>query len=829
MMGNNSNEISYTEQSPKDNNYKKNGSNKINFKKNRPVVIQRLVIAIILICAASATFLYILVSLLNYGVGYGIYNKFERKQATIDCVTGNYAKRIIKIARKYDPSSDSFKNDTNITKQLEELRNESGIEFAIIKSNGTTAQLFSDIKKTRSTTYDPDEVDRSYRNNIIDYDNTFDNTDGYEESSDNSYDDDLEASESSNNEDNSKSNNDSANSKTKKPIVNIVANESSTNLVAFSNVLDYCNYENTPYTINDIELSYDSNAGLLSLPKKKEYIFSTPKFKKIYTNKYFCRIDRKQSFPYSTYDSFFSLITSTERNSNFGFLRMQKYESQEDFLNNNYWLLINAPYQNYENLPSTSMYRSVNTYVGLWQLKKIWLLLIFVCFGISFVGVCYLAIFVGKDPYTKKMLLIDKVPYFIMLLIYLCILIPCFESLNYLLTFPNYGYSNFGAESILSIFSAEVITCESLIVGISTMKRIRNKQFFRYTLFYSITNFLYNKIEESFTTYAKVSIIEVLITTLETMVIVGFRFYTLDTFILLFSIYKLLELLMVFFIAWQFESLKKIITAISNGNNTSIDTEHLYFGFKMQAVKLQTINNNIKTAVDEKMKSEHMKTELITNVSHDIKTPLTSIINYVDLMKKEEIDNSTVKEYITVLDRQSARLKKLIIDLIEVSKASSGVLNMNLTSCDLNVILGQALAEFSDKFEASKLTIRKNNTLEEHNHVIADGRYLWRVFDNIFSNICKYSIPNSRVYIDVFAKDNFVYVECKNISREELNISPEQLMERFVRGDASRNSSGSGLGLSIAKSLLDLMHGDLSLSIDGDLFKASIKLSVADR
>ncbi len=791
-------------------------------KTKRPVIIQRLVIAIILACAAIATFLYILITLLNYGVGYGVYNKFERKQATIDCVTGNYAKRIIKIARKYDPSSEDFQNDTNIKKQLEELRKESGIEFAIIKSKGTTARLFSDIKASKNTSPDSDEVDQIYRDNIIDYNNTFGSTEGYDDysNSPDSYDYEDEEDANSNNSDNSKS---------KEPTVNLVANESNNNLITFSNSLEYCSYEDHPYTISNIDLSYDSNAGLLSLPKKKEYVFSTPKFKKIYTNKYFCRIDRKQSFPYSTYDSFFSLVTSGERNSNFGFLRMQKYESQEEFLNNNYWLLINVPHQGTVNLPPTSMYRSVNTYVNLWNLKKVWFALIFICFGASFVGVCYLAIFVGKDSYTGKLSLVDKVPYFIMLLIYLCILIICYETINYLLDLYNFDFSNFLEEMILLIFSAEIITGGSLLVGISTMKRIRSKQFFRYTLFYSITNLLYNRIEESFTTYAKVGIFEVLLTILEAIIIIGLRFYTLDTFVLIFVLYKILETLFTIVIAWQFENLKKIITAISNGNNTSIDTEHLYFSFKMQAVKLQTINNNIKTAVDEKMKSEHMKTELITNVSHDIKTPLTSIINYVDLIKKEEINNDTVKEYINVLDRQSARLKKLIIDLIEVSKASSGVLNMNLTSCDLNVILGQALAEFSDKFEASKLTIRKNNTLEEHNHVIADGRYLWRVFDNIFSNICKYSIPNSRVYIDVFAKDNFVYVECKNISREELNISPEQLMERFVRGDASRNSSGSGLGLSIAKSLLDLMHGDLSLSIDGDLFKASIKLSVADR
>jgi signal transduction histidine kinase len=225
------------------------------------------------------------------------------------------------------------------------------------------------------------------------------------------------------------------------------------------------------------------------------------------------------------------------------------------------------------------------------------------------------------------------------------------------------------------------------------------------------------------------------------------------------------------------------------------------------------------------MKSERFKTELITNVSHDIKTPLTSIINYVDLLKKEPIENKNAEEYITILDRQSSRLKKLIEDLIEASKASTGNLPVHLELCDATVMLTQVVGEFEERAQANNLELVVNSP-EPPVNIMADGRHLWRIIDNLMSNICKYALPGTRVYIDLARTampengKNVISMTFRNISKDKLNITSEELMARFVRGDESRNTEGNGLGLSIAKSLSELMDADLKVEIDGDLYKA---------
>ncbi|MBQ9608665.1 MAG: GHKL domain-containing protein [Lachnospiraceae bacterium] len=254
-----------------------------------------------------------------------------------------------------------------------------------------------------------------------------------------------------------------------------------------------------------------------------------------------------------------------------------------------------------------------------------------------------------------------------------------------------------------------------------------------------------------------------------------------------------------------------------------LDTTHIYGAFKGYAEDLSNISDGIESAVNKQMKSEMMKTELITNVSHDIKTPLTSIINYVDLLEKEKIDNDKAKEYIEVLNRQSQRLKKLIIDLIDASKASTGNVEVNAERIDLDVILTQINGEYEEQFSAKSLKVKINNHVED-THIMADGRHLYRVFDNIFVNIKKYAQDDTRVYINIDNDDSgdFLIVMIKNISAQELNISGEELMERFTRGDRSRNTEGSGLGLSIAKSLMELQGGNIRITVDGDLFKVEL-------
>ena len=239
------------------------------------------------------------------------------------------------------------------------------------------------------------------------------------------------------------------------------------------------------------------------------------------------------------------------------------------------------------------------------------------------------------------------------------------------------------------------------------------------------------------------------------------------------------------------------------------------------AKNLNNIKEGFKVAVEQEVKSQNMKTQLISNVSHDLKTPLTSIITYVDLLKKEDLDPDTRKEYIDILDKKSKRLQVLIEDLFEASKASTGNIELNLENLDVIALLRQTLGEMEEKINQTTLKIRTN--LPEHKIICnLDGARTYRVFENILSNILKYSMPNSRVYIDAVEDERSVSLIFKNISAYEMNFDPSDITERFIRGDKSRNTEGSGLGLAIAKSLVELQGGSLNIDIDGDLFKLTI-------
>ena len=254
--------------------------------------------------------------------------------------------------------------------------------------------------------------------------------------------------------------------------------------------------------------------------------------------------------------------------------------------------------------------------------------------------------------------------------------------------------------------------------------------------------------------------------------------------------------------------------------NEKIETKYLIGSFKTIAENLNALADVVMIAAEKQLKSERMKTELITNVSHDIKTPLTSVINYVDLLQQPHTEEEG-EQYLEVLSRQSLRLKKLVEDLMDMSKASSGNMAVNITSVDAVEAVNQALGEFSDKLENAQLTPVFRSP-DSQLHMLADGRLTWRVLSNILSNVVKYALPGTRVYLDLLRRDKTVVLSVKNISREELNISAEELTERFVRGDTSRNTEGSGLGLNIAQSLMQLQRGNLELTVDGDLFKVTL-------
>ena len=322
----------------------------------------------------------------------------------------------------------------------------------------------------------------------------------------------------------------------------------------------------------------------------------------------------------------------------------------------------------------------------------------------------------------------------------------------------------------------------------------------------------------------KVSIIFIAITLFE--ILISVLADELEYYVLLSILEKVFTFPLIVLFCIFIQRIKECGGKLANGlTESKVNTEYMFWDFKEHADNLNSIGNGISMAVEEKLKSERFKTELITNVSHDIKTPLTSVINYVDLIKKEEPKEEKIKEYIAVLEHQSNRLKKLVEDLVEASKASSGNLPVNLLPCNAQIALEQAVGEYSEKFKANNLQLIVKKE-EAPISILVDGRYLWRIFDNLLNNICKYALPNSRVYLSLIKRDNIAEFCFKNISKYELDISAEELTERFVRSDKSRSTEGSGLGLSIAKSLTELQNGSFQIFADGDLFKVVIKFNI---
>ncbi len=276
----------------------------------------------------------------------------------------------------------------------------------------------------------------------------------------------------------------------------------------------------------------------------------------------------------------------------------------------------------------------------------------------------------------------------------------------------------------------------------------------------------------------------------------------------------------------RYIEIKNAINEIYIGNTEVHLDEKRYKGsLNSMAIQVNDIAGGLSNAIQEKLKSERLKTELITNVSHDIKTPLTSIINYVDLLKKEKMPNEQAEEYLNILDNKSQRLKRLTEDLVEASKASSGNIKLNIEKLNVNELLKQVSGEFEDKFKLRNL--EEVMSLPEKNvYINADSRYMYRILENMYSNISKYAMDNTRVYIDVIPNNNRITIQMKNISKEKLNISTEELMQRFVRGDSARNTEGSGLGLSIATSLTTLQGGTFNIYLDGDLYKVIIEFDM---
>ena len=392
----------------------------------------------------------------------------------------------------------------------------------------------------------------------------------------------------------------------------------------------------------------------------------------------------------------------------------------------------------------------------------------------------------------------------------------------------------------LSVISVDVNLCVMLIMlvgyfsvlsalyGAGTLlKRIKAHTFFKNSITYRILKWLIQKyknvkniISSNKNLGGKIALYFIGIVTVSILIGLIFKEFgiLLDIVFWIWCYYKIMK---------EVDKFKQIHDAtekIYKGDTIIKLDESLYTGvLKELAIYINDIAGGFSNAIKESLKSERLKTELITNVSHDIKTPLTSIINYVNLLKQENIQNEKAKEYIEVLDNKSQRLKKLIEDLVEASKASSGNIKINKEVLNVKELLNQVTGEFEDKFNSRGLNII-SKLPEKTVYIKADSRYLYRVLENIYSNVAKYAEENTRVYIDcILEEENTVAIYVKNISKDELNISADELMQRFVRGDKSRNTEGSGLGLSIAKSLTELQDGTFNIYLDGDLFKVAIK------
>lgn len=385
---------------------------------------------------------------------------------------------------------------------------------------------------------------------------------------------------------------------------------------------------------------------------------------------------------------------------------------------------------------------------------------------------------------------------------------------------------------VLGLLIALVMITVFLWTIVNYTRRIKAHKFYQTTLLYLVVKGI-KKVVRFLTNNVPVTIkaiVGVVILSLIQLVVLIAIFAEPVFGLFLAVIYKLAVIALVIKVLLDWKKIKDGSKRYATGDITSnINTKRMIPELRKHAEDINRIGDGIQVAVSERMKSERMKTELITNVSHDIKTPLTSIINYVDLLSKHEGESAdeTTKEYINVLDRQSSRLKKLIEDLIEASKASSGNIEMKIEKVNASMVVNQAIAEFSDKLQKNNLSVITNLDEMPDAPIEADGRYLWRVVDNLLNNICKYSMAGTRVYVDIVQTDETISISFKNMSATPLNISADELTERFVRGDSSRNTEGSGLGLSIARSLTELMGGNLDIAIDGDLFKAILKFPTA--
>lgn len=505
------------------------------------------------------------------------------------------------------------------------------------------------------------------------------------------------------------------------------------------------------------------------------------------------------------------------RNSSYGSNHSQKTKEFGDYD-------IYSFYQEDKTLQATNFLFNKNMYDFMLQHNRlpIYSCLISLILLIAIAVYLFWAIGHQKGEEGISLNAIDKVPYeiisiisFHVLAIAVTVLVNAFDVYTYYVV------------AIFYVIAYLIGYLACAIWGITTIKRIKAKTFWKSFLSYKVIKWSYHKIKKFISEMEQK-------TSSSKKVFWYYWGFVVISVVLATMIGSAISLILLGgFWLWVFYRLRRYnrqqgeikdaLQKIYEGKtDIYLDKEEMEGVLKEMTVYINDIAGGFSNAIEESLKSERLKTELITNVSHDIKTPLTSIINYVDLLKKEEIPNEKVKEYIDILDKKSYRLKKLTEDLVEASKVSSGNVKLNIEEINLKELIHQSIGEFKDRLEEKDLQTEINMP-EEDIKIQADNRYMYRVIENLLSNITKYALDGSRVYIDLKKEKNKIEVSMKNISKDKLNISSDELMQRFVRGDKSRYTEGSGLGLSIAKSLTELQGGEFTIHIDGDLFKVVMK------
>ena len=449
------------------------------------------------------------------------------------------------------------------------------------------------------------------------------------------------------------------------------------------------------------------------------------------------------------------------------------------------------------------------------ELYKVSVPLIIISGIILIFGVISVIAGIGRSGKNNKINLnwYDKVPLEIVTILYFLGIL-----LNVAIV-ADLSYSGILYSIIICIIDFILFYIFSIITLETIVKRIKTKTLLKSTLI----DFICHEIKKTYTN-RKVTTKVILLFLAFSIILFTLVALAMDSafFVLILIGYLFAVLWLLIQAAIKFNKVREAVKSIYEGNtNIRLNETEMKGVLKELTIYINDIAGGLSNAINQSLKSERLKTELITNVSHDIKTPLTSIINYVDLLKKEKMPNEKCTEYLMILENKSQRLKKLTEDLIEASKASSGNIKLNIERINVNELVKQISGEFEDRFKAKGL--EEILTLpEEEIFINADGRYMYRVLENIYSNAAKYALENTRVYMDIIPKQKTVVIQMKNVSKEKLNISVDELMQRFVRGEASRNTEGSGLGLSIANSLTELQGGKFHIYLDGDLFKVTI-------